>query len=504
MRPHLTTTILTYGLLTLAGITSFILPEHLTVEHASADPLTPPDVVYLPGTIRDFHKTSADLNVAPSAGNGHYAGNISLALSNSKRPVFIGGGYKVATEWKDMNSYPIPPHLAGTMWGAGGTIPVTSASPSPTHGTVDTYNSTSGPYGGSNIGPAPTYVVGAAMPVIVVPLSVSTLTNQGNLNYVGPKTISSDIHCNRMDMSGAITISGKITMYCEDVCALANGCTISLTAGSTFRLYVKNGGSDWNHVTMGDPLNPNRVIVYNMGVTKFIVHNHADVYAIFISPNASIDLNNHGALYGRFIGKTVEYDNHGDFHVDSGPVKDACNNAINDTAGAKGANSSGGIVSAASFVNWYTDVLGTNMSMNYNLVLTKNSSTGLYEYLNDNFNPIDNILYGNEGQAHNYYFTYMVDVKFTHKACSGTFLEFKGADDAWMFVDGQLAMDLGGVVPGTSQRVDMDRLNLVDGRTYTMQFFYAQRNASVSSFRMRTNLSFVQAPQTYTMTSSAD
>ena len=81
----------TYTLLALTAGVCFILPTHL-IRSASADPFANGNVVRLPGVIRDFHKTSPDLAVVPSAGNGHYAGNIGWGLNNNGKPTFVGGG----------------------------------------------------------------------------------------------------------------------------------------------------------------------------------------------------------------------------------------------------------------------------------------------------------------------------------------------------------------------------------------------------------------------------
>ena len=41
---------------------------------------------------------------------------------------------------------------------------------------------------------------------------------------------------------------------------------------------------------------------------------------------------------------------------------------------------------------------------------------------------------------------------------------------------------------GTPQYMDVDRLALVDGETYTLHLFYAQRHEGSSVFRLRTNI----------------
>ena len=65
----------------------------------------------------------------------------------------------------------------------------------------------------------------------------------------------------------------------------------------------------------------------------------------------------------------------------------------------------------------------------------------------------------------------------------------EGNDDAWGFVNGKLAMDLGGAGSGHEQRIDFDRLGLTDGQEVELKFFYAhRRETDASRFAMRTNV----------------
>jgi fibro-slime domain-containing protein len=160
--------------------------------------------------------------------------------------------------------------------------------------------------------------------------------------------------------------------------------------------------------------------------------------------------------------------------------------AAGDTAGVAGA-AGGAIDSAETFGQWFADTLGENLSKSHTITMTLNGG-GIYEYLDDAFYPINGLLHGNEDEPNNCSFTYEIDASFTYQGCAGQFVEFKGADDAWLFINGTLVMDLGGVRPLVSQYVELDRLGLTDGADYELSLFYAQRNLAQAAFRLRTNL----------------
>jgi fibro-slime domain-containing protein len=79
-------------------------------------------------------------------------------------------------------------------------------------------------------------------------------------------------------------------------------------------------------------------------------------------------------------------------------------------------------------------------------------------------------------------------MQFEYEACADQFVEYRGSDDAWIYVDGKLAMDRNGIAAAIEQVAELDRLGLVDGEIYTLQLFYAHRQAREAILRLRTNI----------------
>jgi fibro-slime domain-containing protein len=142
--------------------------------------------------------------------------------------------------------------------------------------------------------------------------------------------------------------------------------------------------------------------------------------------------------------------------------------------------------SKESFDQWYRPVYGVNEAFDYTVVSNWDEDLKCYTFNNHQFFPLDGIGYGNENKGHNYGFTFELHTMFTYSG--GEKYQFIGDDDVWVFINGRLAVDLGGVHGATEGRVDLDSLGLTKGETYAFDFFFAERHQSESNMGFSTNM----------------
>jgi fibro-slime domain-containing protein len=143
------------------------------------------------------------------------------------------------------------------------------------------------------------------------------------------------------------------------------------------------------------------------------------------------------------------------------------------------------ITSAVTFDEWFNDVPGVNLATNVPLTLNETApGSGNYEYISNEFFPINNQLFGNEGFPHNYHFTLETHTNFTYQP--GQTVGFTGDDDVWVFINNQLVVDLGGVHGPASGNVNLDTLGLTPGNTYDFDMYFAERHTTGSNFQIQT------------------
>lgn len=98
--------------------------------------------------------------------------------------------------------------------------------------------------------------------------------------------------------------------------------------------------------------------------------------------------------------------------------------------------------------------------------------------------------------AKNGSFTLRGESQFVYKEASNLYFTFTGDDDVYMYINGVLALDLGGAHGQNTKTVNLkevaDKCGLVDGQVATFTFFYMERCSDASTFGIETNMELVQ------------
>jgi fibro-slime domain-containing protein len=172
--------------------------------------------------------------------------------------------------------------------------------------------------------------------------------------------------------------------------------------------------------------------------------------------------------------------------------------ALGDTPGTLDNSAESGFTTKTNFNQWYRDVPGVNLSAAVDLTLVRQADgTYVFDDKEDplykdrgGFFPIDDQLYGNSvcNNDHNFHFTTEIHATFVFDGSANQVFRFLGDDDVWVFVNGQLVIDLGGTHNAIDQFVDLSRLGLADGETYKLDLFHAERQTKSSNFAFQTNL----------------
>ena len=160
------------------------------------------------------------------------------------------------------------------------------------------------------------------------------------------------------------------------------------------------------------------------------------------------------------------------------------------------------MTTAANFSQWYNDTPSMNQAFKVSLYLAPQPG-GLFTFQSLFYFPVDGTGYGASGMAndmmmHNFGFTTELHTQFTYNG--GETFQFQGDDDVWVFVNGKLAVDLGGLHPRMLGTVILDdaatELGLEKGKIYGLDLFHAERHTDKSTFRIDTNLTFVNCGST--------
>ncbi len=165
--------------------------------------------------------------------------------------------------------------------------------------------------------------------------------------------------------------------------------------------------------------------------------------------------------------------------------------------------------SAESFAQWYRDLPGTGGAARVNHTLVKTLPLSLfgagttdprYAFSSSAFFPIDDEGFGNQSEGtpnRNFHFTSELRFWFLYDGASAPRFDFLGDDDVFVFLNGKLVVDIGGVHGPLSRSFTLDaaaasKLGLAGGSLYEFALFQAERRRSGSNYQI-TLRGFVRA-----------
>src|SRR5450432_1352233 len=222
-------------------------------------------------------------------------------------------------------------------------------------------------------------------------------------------------------------------------------------------------------------------------------------------------------LYRDFrYSSTTDPTGHPDFQNGAGSQKGLVQNLLDGKSKPVFLTAGNSLTTALNFCWWYhdancdttpgpnpyaKDVYLDKTNQPTSLTLTQITVGGkqVYQVNNQSFFPVDGLGWntgaspqlgyecGTSTNPHNFSFTSELHFPFTYQG--GETFDFTGDDDVWVFVNGQLVVDIGGVHGAQNGSITLNaaaatKYGLVIGNIYEIAMFQAERHTCASTYKL--------------------
>ncbi len=198
------------------------------------------------------------------------------------------------------------------------TVPLKSSPTFANQSFADTYDPAEGPYGGDNVGPAPTFDTNGTIQAVDEPTGLGAVVEEVLHEGHGTTIVDQSVHAKKflVRTHHVVQISGNVTIVVDEEFRVENFGKIELLDGAKLSIFVKKDATIQDQAAVNDDTtNPWAVRIVNLGTKAVILQDQSNLCAVMTTPHASLQVQDGSDFYGQFSGDSLFVKNHAGVHI---------------------------------------------------------------------------------------------------------------------------------------------------------------------------------------------